>query len=495
MARRVVVLTVLVLSAGGLVGVSSAGAQTLPPTIAVAPFTNLVHRQEVRVAGFGFAPHAQLAISQCKAGVTNEFECDFSTSKFFNANQHGAFKRRFEVRRVMRTGGGETVDCAAAAGACVVGGGYYPSLSAGNVFPLHFDPDAPLPMPAIAVTPSTNLQHLQEVAVTGSGFTPGERVGFSQCDASAADVCSFVSLASEVDADASGGFSTSVKTRRLVRTGSGTLDCGEAPERCLLTATNLDDPIEKATQTLSFDPAGSLPPTTLTVEPATGLVHFQKVAVSGTGFDSDLPDSDAGLVVIQCVAGEDPFAFPNGCASESVSPPQDPELWAIEAWVRRTIVGADGVQVDCAAAPGTCELIAVSYLDPAISGTVPLAFDTSVPPPPPPTAKVRPRKDLRGGQTVTVSGMGYFPGAWIGVTQCKDGATDVNGCDIGNVSYADADENGAFSTTFVVRGKIRVGGEVIRCKAHFGACVVGVGDVRDLQNGEKASAPIGFRQR
>jgi hypothetical protein len=225
------------------------------------------------------------------------------------------------------------------------------------------------------------------------------------------------------------------------------------------------------------------------------LVHFQKVTVSGTGFDSDLDEFGDGLIVYQCVAGEDPFAFPSGCAgAPTFLEPQDPDLWAIEAWVRRTFVGSDEVPVDCAAAPGTCELIAVSYLDPALSGRVSLAFDSAVPAPLA-TAKVRPRKDLRGGQTVTVSGTGYFPGASLGITQCEEGATDVDDCDISNVAYATADEGGAFSTTFVVRGKIRVGGEMTSCRAHFGACLVGVGDISDLQNGEKASAPIGFRER
>jgi hypothetical protein len=499
MRRRVVLLAVLVLGAIGLVEVTGAPidraeAQTLPPTIAVAPFSDLVHRQEVRVAGFGFVPHAQLAISQCKAGVTNEYECDFSTSKFFQANQHGAFKRRIEVRRIMRTGGGETIDCAAAAGACVIGGGAYPSLSTGDTFPIHFDPDAPLPSPTVSVTPDANLLHKQEVAVEGSDFTPNATIAVQQCKTGEQDAyeCGFGFNHTIANTDGDGSFSTTFVVARKFNGEGGAVDCAASAGACSVVASNIDDQIDEAEHAISFDPAGPVPPPPpVTVDPDEGLLHNQVVTVAGSGFPVE-----SNVQVVQCLAGADPFVFPRPCASGSFTYFFTDETGALTVpiAVRRLITDTNGTQIDCATAPGTCEMVMASYEDPFAVGRVPLAFDASVPPPPPPTVKVRPRHHLTNGQVVTVSGSGFSANIQVGMAQCREGATDINGCDLSSVHYEFTDANGNFRTLFTVHARITVGGETVRCRSHKGACVVGAANVGDIA-GEQGGEPIGFLTR
>jgi hypothetical protein len=475
MRRLVVVTGLLALVAGGMVDAGAAGGQTVPPTIAVAPFSDLVHRQEVRVGGFGFAPHSQLAFSQCVAGVNDITDCDLSTSKFVQANQYGAFKSRTIVKRLIIIDD-EIVDCAAATGTCVIGGGY-PDGSAGDQFPLHFDPEGPLPSPSVTVTPNTGLVHKHEVEVKGSGFTPGASVAVMQCPTASDPLEHCVALTSG-PVEPPGEFTMIAFVRREFRTssrsGNITWDC--TVSSCVLRVFNFQDALERVHAPLGFDPSAPVPPPLpVTVAPDEDLADGQIVNVSGTGFTVG-----EELVVRQCVAGADPIVYPSSCGSYQ-SAIDEGSGFTVPVRVRRDLFG-----VDCAAAAGACEIV-VGASDPFEIGRAPLDFDPAAEPITP-DMKARPRRDLHPGQVVTVTGAGFSPNAPIVIAQCKFQPSSQADCAAQHYVQVQSDAQGAFSTPFTVRGHLKTANGIVSCKASPGACVIGGSNVSSLPSEEQDRA-------
>jgi Neocarzinostatin family len=109
--------------------------------------------------------------------------------------------------------------------------------------------------------------------------------------------------------------------------------------------------------------------------PTTGLVDFDRVRVSGTGF---APSTSVG--VVQCVDAAVDRAACSADLFYVVTDAAGDLAWTMT--VRRSITTAQG-DVDCAAADGACEVAAVipgetwTFLD-----SVALGFDPSVPPGP-----------------------------------------------------------------------------------------------------------------
>jgi hypothetical protein len=111
----------------------------------------------------------------------------------------------------------------------------------------------------------------------------------------------------------------------------------------------------------------------LVVTPNTGLVDFQSVTVTGSGFPADTQ-----LAVVQCTVGAtDPFTdcdltflqFPTSDSNGDFSTP----------FTVQRLINTSAGQVDCA--PSNCEVFS-SGLDLSNPTSAPLQFDPNVPPQP-----------------------------------------------------------------------------------------------------------------
>ena len=116
--------------------------------------------------------------------------------------------------------------------------------------------------------------------------------------------------------------------------------------------------------------------------------------------------------------------------------------------VHRLIDGPNG-RVDCASAPGACDLVAATQ-NAVILARHALGFDPTAPPPAS-QVTVAPSTGLLNNQTVTVFGSGFLPGDRVYVREC---ATVDPFCS-GSTTVVQADSGGGFSTSFNVR--LRVG--------------------------------------
>lgn len=96
------------------------------------------------------------------------------------------------------------------------------------------------PGPLVVVNPATDLLHGQVVTVTGSGFTPNASIGMSQCDAAGTNTadCDLSNVA-YATADGAGDWSTSFTVRGVIHNSHTTIDCGVAPDICIISASNL----------------------------------------------------------------------------------------------------------------------------------------------------------------------------------------------------------------------------------------------------------------
>jgi hypothetical protein len=102
--------------------------------------------------------------------------------------------------------------------------------------------------------------------------------------------------------------------------------------------------------------------------------------------------------------------------------------------------------------------------------------------------KARPKSDLRGGQTIMVTGEGFTPHARVGIAQCRNNATDgQDDCDLSTTTFARADATGSFAAAFVVRGRMNTANGPVNCKASPKTCAVGGANVDDIM-GERAGA-------
>src|SRR6185312_10810299 len=116
----------------------------------------------------------------------------------------------------------------------------------------------------------------------------------------------------------------------------------------------------------------------LTVTPSTGLLYVQSVSLAGSGFTPNVAvgwaecrNNHSGDAA-DCDTGHSGFATTDGTGAFSAS-----------FTVRRMLHTANG-DVDCAAAPGTCNIGSAKISDYSEGAGAPLTFDPSAPIPPPP---------------------------------------------------------------------------------------------------------------
>ena len=199
---------------------------------------------------------------------------------------------------------------------------------------------------------------------------------------------------------------------------------------------------------LSFDPSGPLPSGSLTVTPNTDLVQFQSVVVSGTGFNPS-----GGAQILECTSDATSFQDCNENVA-GFAPVTPAGTFSIPFSVRRILHLTSG-DVDCAGSPGACSLFASSYGSTSVVAHEALDFDASVPAPPPPTITATPDTALVQGQSITVTGSNFPPGAQVGLGECTTGGGTGGACGVGISGSVVADGTGAFSTTMNVRRGIR----------------------------------------
>jgi hypothetical protein len=455
------------------------------PVVAVAPSTDLVHRQSVTVTGSGFSPAAQIGIAQCEAGVPSIDRCDTGASVYTTADLTGKWSATLPVHRVIRIAY-ENVDCTTSAGACAVSAANVTDYAESGSVAIAFDPGVPPPPPpAVTVTPSTGLSHGRVVSIAGSGFAPHVYVSIVQCIAgSPGDEDCDYSVDPYKETNATGELEARFRVRRVINTyPSGEVDCLEVPAGCELRYQDYGDVLSAGRVAIGFDPDAPLPPPPdLRVSPDRGLVHRQTVTVSAAGYP---PNGEVQLLVC-----------PGEITTEEIStaklPPVDGEhcdyvgyqtvdgsgSFTASVKVRR-VFGYEDPLVDCATT--ACMFRVQAYSDVLADAAVPLAFDPSLPPPPPyPQLHVGPSTELQEGTAVTVRGEGFSPTASVSVNQCKNPPSSERDCDADGAVIVTTDAAGSFTTTVAAHRTITTpAGATIDCGGSAG-CVIGAANQADL---------------
>ena len=107
------------------------------------------------------------------------------------------------------------------------------------------------------------------------------------------------------------------------------------------------------------------------------------------------------------------------------------------------------------------------------------------------TITVTPSTGLVSGETVTVAGTGFAPGAEIGVVQCRAPVTDTSDCDLAQFTTGIAAADGSISIEFAVHLRIRVNfTDPVTCIDVPGECMLAAGTIANLTVG--ATFPISF---
>ncbi|HEY3669522.1 MAG TPA: neocarzinostatin apoprotein domain-containing protein [Acidimicrobiia bacterium] len=309
-----------------------------------------------------------------------------------------------------------------------------------------FTPDesATVLAPSLTVTPSTGLLYVQSVNLAGSGFTANVAVGWAQCknnqSGEAAD-CDTAHTGSAFT-DGFGAFSSSFTARRMLHTANGDVDCAAAPGTCNIGSAKISDYSEHAGMSLTFDPNAPVPPPpVVTVTPNTGLLYLQSVTVAGSGFT---PNTGVGWA--ECKNNQSGDAADCDTQHSGFATTDDSGAFSASFTARRILHTLNG-DVDCAAAPGTCNIGAANLSDYSEGGGMALTFDPNAPIPPPPTLTVTPDTDLVDGQPVTVTGGDYPPNSLVVMSQCATATQPAGFCGF-IYGSATTDANGAFTTTF-----------------------------------------------
>jgi hypothetical protein len=319
-------------------------------------------------------------------------------------------------------------------------------------------PAAGAASPTIVVTPNRRLVNGQTVQVAGAGFGAREPVAGLECVTGATDPseCDFNAF-TEVITNRNGAFDTTFVLHRTIVTNTGFVDC--APSACELLFASEFDFGSQAMAALKFDRRVPLPPTSVAVSPAKDLADRQTVKVTGAGF------TRAPFVeMTECVVA----AFSCRASSETVT--RSDGTFSAKVSLDRLLTDQSGNLVDCAAAPGTCEVLAYDPTDLDYHAVTPLAFDASLPPPPPPTLTVRPHHNLPFYARVSVTATHWSPGDIVLIAECDSRNTFA--CDFLTIVQPDA--NGTIQITPMVHRKLLdfLGGHEVDCAKARGRCVL-----------------------
>jgi hypothetical protein len=232
------------------------------------------------------------------------------------------------------------------------------------------------------------------------------------------------------------------------------------------------------------------PPITVTATPSTGLVDFQFVHVTGTGFGPGQL-----LEIFQCRAdavdesGCDPdnadFVDANADGVVEVD-------WPVDA----RIFDETGQEFDCRSVPNGCKIGIGLLAEFDNSGFALLDFDPEAPLLPVVTVRVTPDRNLRDGQTVTVHGAGLLDRFETFAYQCVAGQVrSAATCNFDQDVRGVAQPNGTIALQYRVETRLRPanGDPAIDCAAAPGACVIELALGFSDRPDRFARAPISFR--
>jgi len=212
--------------------------------------------------------------------------------------------------------------------------------------------------PALTVTPSEGLHDLEMVTVSGRGFAPGEALSVAQCrllNGLIGGIC-YGPTRTDVTADSSGGFTTSMVVRRIISESASTADCAAAPGTCGIEAGGARPALVAA---LTFDPSVQPAGPVLDVVPAADLHDGDSVQVHGVGF---IPS--AKIVIAECPAAT--FGFTACDKSTQVSAQSDSTGAFVTSFVVHVTIapaGTSGVAVppvDCRNT--SCKVAAANFV-------------------------------------------------------------------------------------------------------------------------------------
>lgn len=275
------------------------------PTITVEPTEDLADRQAVHITGEGFASGEGAGIAECAVSSDPEYPPNpCRTLGVLTADPAGDLDGDVNVRRVLGSMSSDPVDCASSPGRCMlkVSVPWFQESDMIHV-PLSFDPESPIVLPALTVTPEVGLSDGQTVDVHGTGYSSGAWIGLAQCEAEAMSTsrCD-LSQIGYAYADGAGVLDTTFDVHSTIHVGGDTIDCAAVPGSCVVGAANISDYAEAAKANITFgDPpvvaAGGVEaaegddgPTTVEVplhlstsSMAPVSVHWELVGGSATG--------------------------------------------------------------------------------------------------------------------------------------------------------------------------------------------------------------------
>ncbi|MFI5042360.1 MAG: neocarzinostatin apoprotein domain-containing protein [Acidimicrobiales bacterium] len=228
--------------------------------------------------------------------------------------------------------------------------------------------------PALTVTPSEGLHDLEMVTVSGSGYVPGEAVGLAQCllfNGLIGGIC-YGATRTDVTADPSGGFATSMVVRRIISESVNTADCAAAPGTCGIVAGRTGPAVVAA---LTFDRSVPVAGPVLDVQPGADLHDGDRVQVRGVGFTPS-----AKIVIAQCPAAT--FALTACDKSTQVSAQSDSTGAFVTSFVVHATIAPAGTSgeaatlVDCRFT--SCKVAAANSLGASEHADAAIEFAPSV---------------------------------------------------------------------------------------------------------------------
>jgi hypothetical protein len=148
-----------------------------------------------------------------------------------------------------------------------------------------------------SANPASGLLDGQTITLSGTGFDPLAQVGMVECltGTTGTAQCDLAGLRFTTT-DASGSLSSQFTVTRVINVGGVLTDCA-TPNACVLGLEETDDPAVSATIALSFADVPIVAPV-VTVDPSSGLLDAQAVAVEGSGFTPE-----ATVALLECPAG------------------------------------------------------------------------------------------------------------------------------------------------------------------------------------------------
>ena len=211
---------------------------------------------------------------------------------------------------------------------------------------------------AVQFSPSSPLDDLEAITLTGTGFTPGVGVGVQECalGTTNAPTCDYTT-SRIVTAGFHGDFTLTYAVRRDIAAsvspgGATSVDCAINPCELTVQGSQSQPTISHA---LTFDPNVPAVTPTIAAAPNTGLTDNQQVTVSLDGFTPSQP-----VQIVECSADAisegNNFGYCDYNTSQTVTPTGPTSIQT--SFVVRAVLNGQSGLVDCTTQPGACVLVA-----------------------------------------------------------------------------------------------------------------------------------------